>query len=240
LFYNIWLPSLVGGDVVRSGLLASETRNLPASITAVAADRITDLASLLVLAVIGVVLLPGAYAGNMVSGIAAAAVVLTTLVIALTVAIKAVNPGRLPSRLRGPLDGLKDAVDAMLRRKAATTAAVFTSTAVQAFFIFQNALIAHALGIHVPVAVWFIAFPAAKLVAFLPVSLGGLGLREGVVAAMLLPFSVPATLAVAQSLVWQTVTFATALAGGVAALWMGLLPWGLKKVKRIDNLRRRS
>ncbi len=47
----------------------------------------------------------------------------------------------------------------------------------------------------------------------LPVSFGGLGVREAAFAALVAPFG-PESLAVAQSLVWQSVLIAGGLAAG--------------------------
>jgi glycosyltransferase 2 family protein len=138
-----------------------------------------------------------------------------------TITIKRINPKRFPTRIARTLEGLKEALGAMSRKKTEATLALLITTSIQGLFIFLNVLIADKIGIHVPVAVWLIAFPLAKMVAFLPLSLGGLGVREGVVAAVLLPFSVPTALAIAQSLVWQTVTFAVGILGGMIALWIG-------------------
>src|SRR5262245_38404204 len=60
LFANIWLPSLIGGDVVRTGMITGERKNLPAAITGVVADRVTDVASLMILVALGLMLMPAA------------------------------------------------------------------------------------------------------------------------------------------------------------------------------------
>ena len=78
-----------------------------------------------------------------------------------------------------------------------------------------NATLGAAIGIAAGPAVWLLAWPLAKIAALAPVSLGGLGVREAALAALLLPFGVEGTLAVAQALVWQSVLFAF---GGVAGL----------------------
>ncbi|MFV1986736.1 MAG: hypothetical protein ACC682_05625, partial [Gemmatimonadota bacterium] len=50
----------------------------------------------------------------------------------------------------------------------------------------------------------------------LPVSLGGLGVRDATLGAALLPFGIPMATGVAVSLLWQTVLIAGGLlAGGV-------------------------
>ena len=109
--------------------------------------------------------------------------------------------------------------------------ALLLSLSIQGFFVLQNVFIANAMGIDVPVAAWFVAWPLAKLASLTPFSLGGLGVREGVLAALLTPFSVPAALSVAESLVWQTVMYALGMFGGVSSLLIGQL-----KSKRPDPL----
>jgi uncharacterized membrane protein YbhN (UPF0104 family) len=68
--------------------------------------------------------------------------------------------------------------------------------------------------------VWFLVWPLAKLAGLLPISLGGLAVREATLAALLAPFGVPIALGVVCSLLWQTVLIAGGLLGGLA--WLGL------------------
>jgi uncharacterized membrane protein YbhN (UPF0104 family) len=67
-------------------------------------------------------------------------------------------------------------------------------------------------------AAWVFAWPLAKIIAILPVSLNGLGLREGTLAALLVPFGAQAAQVVAAGLVWQGVLFAAGLLGGLLYL----------------------
>ena len=95
--------------------------------------------------------------------------------------------------------------------------AVVLAMVVQGFFVGLNILVAKALGITLPPVAWFALWPLAKLAAFLPISLGGIGVREMALVALLAPLGVDPTLAVAHSLVWETVLFAVGLlAGGLA------------------------
>jgi len=58
----------------------------------------------------------------------------------------------------------------------------------------------------------------------LPVSLGGLGVREVALAALLVPFAVPGTLAIAEALVWQSILFGFGLLAGLGLLLSGWVP----------------
>jgi uncharacterized membrane protein YbhN (UPF0104 family) len=60
-----------------------------------------------------------------------------------------------------------------------------------------------------------------KVSAMLPVTQGGIGVREAALAALLLPFGVPAVLSVAVGLIWQMVVVSGGLLGGGIALLAG-------------------
>ena len=83
-----------------------------------------------------------------------------------------------------------------------------------------NAWLGRSVGIEVNLAVWFLIWPLAKLASLLPISLGGLAVREASLAALLLPFGVPMARSVVCSLLWQTVLIAGGLLGGL--VWLVL------------------
>jgi uncharacterized membrane protein YbhN (UPF0104 family) len=97
---------------------------------------------------------------------------------------------------------------------------VALSLTIQTTFILLNAWLGRAVGVDVPLAVWFVAWPAAKLAGLLPVSLGGLGVRDATLGAALTPFGIPMATGVAVSLLWQTVLIAGGLLAG--GIWMVL------------------
>jgi uncharacterized membrane protein YbhN (UPF0104 family) len=84
----------------------------------------------------------------------------------------------------------------------------------------MNAWLGAALGMEPGAAAWLLAWPLSKVVAMVGFTLGGLGVREGALALLLAPFGVPATAALAQGLLWQTVLFAFGVAAGAWA-WIG-------------------
>jgi uncharacterized membrane protein YbhN (UPF0104 family) len=92
----------------------------------------------------------------------------------------------------------------------------------QGGFVLLNAAFGRALGIDVPWSVWFLVWPLAKIAGMLPISLGGLGVRDATLAALLALFGVPAALGLVAGLAWQSVVLVGGLLGGVA--W-----WTLKR-----------
>jgi hypothetical protein len=88
---------------------------------------------------------------------------------------------------------------------------------IQSFFVILNAWVGRSIGIGIPVAVWFLVWPLAKVAGLLPISLGGLAVRDATFAALLVPVGVPMALGVVASLIWQSVLIVGGLLAGV--LW---------------------
>jgi uncharacterized membrane protein YbhN (UPF0104 family) len=87
------------------------------------------------------------------------------------------------------------------------------SMAVQCLFIMINVAFAQAAQVEAPTAAWFYAWSTAKIIAIAPISLGGLGVREASMAALMKPFGADPAQVVAIGLVWQTVLYASGLIG---------------------------
>jgi len=112
-------------------------------------------------------------------------------------------------------------LDALFAQPGTALAAFVMSVLVQSSFVGLNIVLARAIGIEIEAAAWMLAWPLAKLIALLPVSLGGIGVREVALAAFLAPFGVEATLAVAQSLAWEGVLIGAGLVCGAFSLALG-------------------
>jgi len=105
-----------------------------------------------------------------------------------------------------------------LRRSPFKLIGVFIlSLCVQAAFVGMFILFARAVGVEVGPGVWFFAWPIAKILAVLPISLGGIGVREATLAGLIAPLGAPAAGVVVTSLVWQAVLIVTGLLG--ALIW---------------------
>ena len=221
VFSNLYLPSIVGGDVIRAGIISPGGRNLAATITGGVADRVTDCAALVIMAAIGLIMVPATQTSVDLRILVLAGAGLLGIVIGGIVTIRVIHPDRFPPRIARILHEIRKPIETMFSRKGAALTALLMALGIQSFFVLQNMVIGNAIGIRVPAAAWFVAWPLAKLAALVPFSLGGLGVREAMLAALFSPFSVPATLAVASSLVWQTVMYALGLFGGVSSLCMG-------------------
>jgi uncharacterized membrane protein YbhN (UPF0104 family) len=95
--------------------------------------------------------------------------------------------------------------------------AVLLSVFVQGSFVLLNGWLGASIGINVPWITWFLVWPLAKVSGLIPISLGGLGVRDATLAALLVPFGVPAAQGFVVSLLWQSILIAGGLLSG--ALW---------------------
>ena len=133
----------------------------------------------------------------------------------------------LPFALRGPLASWPPRVRRSMGRAlvalrhlahhpGAGALALVMSLAIQGVFVLLNVRIGAAIGIHLALPVWFIAWPLAKIAGLLPISLGGLAVRDATFAEPVLPLGVPMAQGVVAALAWQTVMITGGLLGGLA------------------------
>lgn len=220
LFANLCLPSIVGGDVLRAVLAARVTGRKEPAVWGGIVDRLIDTLALVGLLVAGAALVHGALPGAWAAALRAALVV-GVVGAAVFVPLAWRRPlDRWPKRVRRHVGRSLVSLRRLARRPSRAFAAAALSVAIQGWFVLINAALGQRLGIAVPLAAWFLVWPLAKLAGLLPISLGGLAVREASLAALLLPFGVPAALGVLSSLVWQTLLIAGGLLSGL--VWLGL------------------
>lgn len=220
LFANLCLPTIVGGDVLRAALAGRLSRRTEAAIWGGVMDRITDISALAVLITIGGIASRGSLPGwgSTVLTVLVVVGIAGTLIFLPLIFRRPLN--RWPARFRRPIGRSLVALRRLIRRPAIGATGFVMSLTIQGGFVLLNAWLGRAIGIDLPLAVWFFAWPLAKIAGLIPISLGGLAVREASLAAILLPFGVPAARAVVCSLLWQTVLIVGGLAGGL--VWLVL------------------
>jgi uncharacterized membrane protein YbhN (UPF0104 family) len=75
--------------------------------------------------------------------------------------------------------------------------------------------------LHLPLRVWVLAWPLAKLAALLPITQGGIGVREAALVALVAPFGGAPALTMATGLVWEAIILAGGLIAGLASYLLG-------------------
>src|SRR5437899_476366 len=94
-------------------------------------------------------------------------------------------------------------------------------TGIQLSFLWLTAQLAEYCGLTLPLRAWLFAWPLAKLAAVLPLTQGGIGVREAALVVLLAPFGAPGHLVLAAGLVWEGVVIAGGLIAGAVAFTLG-------------------
>lgn len=216
MFFSLCLPSSIGGDVIKAYRLADSTpRRLLAGCT-VLADRLTGLAGLGVLAgaaAIAVQWSCGAW-GTLLAGggLLLAVMAVLWLVVGSLDLLLTVVPASHPAR---------QFVSQLLpyqMRPSILAGAVVWSLVIQLGNAFTVSLIARGLGVNLPLSAWCVAVPLVMLAMVVPISINGVGVREGGMAMLLAPQGVPSEQAVAIALLWFLSTIISGLIGGLLFL----------------------
>jgi uncharacterized membrane protein YbhN (UPF0104 family) len=220
LFANLCLPSIVGGDILRIGLVAKITKRPVAALWGGVMDRMTDMTALAILMTVGGLLARRALDGWLGQALTVAlAVGFGLLVLMFPLALR--RPLKSwPRKIRRPLGRGLVGLRQVWRRPSIAALGLGLSLVVQGSFVLLNAWLGRTIGIDVGLAAWFLVWPLAKIAGLMPISLGGLAVREASLAALLIPFGVPVAISVVCSLLWQTVLITGGLLGGL--VWLVL------------------
>jgi hypothetical protein len=230
-FFNNFMPSNIGGDVIRVRDSYRYTGSTTTSVAVVAIDRIVGLGALYVLAVIAYVT-----GGPSVRRLAGA----TPVVIGLGLVFAALayiffRPGiarRLMSAsglessawARARFAGVQNAVHVYRERVSAVWAAFGGSVALQALVICYYFTIARSLEIPLPASSCFLMVPLCTLVQTVPVSFNGWGIRESLYIIYFRQIGLPRDSALAFSLVGAGLIVLLSLSGAVVWTSRGTLP----------------
>lgn len=223
LFGTLFLPSIVGGDVVRLAVGLRRSPRPAAVLTGNLVDRCLDVASQGGLVLLGLLLAPeldlvpdeleGKLENTLVV-VAAALIVLLGVTFRLR---KKIFAGR-SVRFRRRMARLRHALRSVSKRPGVLVLGWLMGTSIQTSFLLLTALLAEYCGLKLPLSVWLFAWPLAKLVAVLPLTQGGIGLREAALVALLSPLGAPGPLVLAAGLVWEAVVIVGGLIAGAVAL----------------------
>jgi uncharacterized protein (TIRG00374 family) len=225
-FFNNFLPSNIGGDVVRVRDGSRITGSTAASLAVVGIDRILGFGALYVLAAVAFVL-----GGPVVRGFAGARVVLAGLALLFgALAYIFFRPGTARammsvSRLnriewiREQFEAAQGAVHAYRARMRTVWLAFAASLALQALAVWYYVAVARALRIPLSASAAFLMVPLCSLLQAVPVSFNGWGLREGLFTVYFGQVGLPKESALAFSLVGAGLVVLLSLSGAIA--WMG-------------------
>jgi len=208
-FFNLFLPTSVGGDAVRAWMLAREKRTRWAAIGSVIADRVAGVTAMLMMAC-AATLAPMGESPWWVP-------VLPWGILGCLFLTMALLP-RLAGYSR-KIQALVDALGWSKGRRGIWWAATGLSFIVQALATLQVILLGFALDLPVPWYSYLVVVPLVTLLTMVLPSLNGIGVREGGLVLLLAPFGVTTEQALALGLGWFALSVGVGLVGGVFYLF---------------------
>ncbi|HYL81253.1 MAG TPA: lysylphosphatidylglycerol synthase transmembrane domain-containing protein [Candidatus Acidoferrum sp.] len=223
-FFNLFLPTLIGGDIVRGYSIYRLTRGHDASIASILVDRLSGFAAMVAIALVALAVayprLQDPQVAGMILAVAAAFAMAMTLLLSDRLTSGATGILRLVGlgQFRARIQGLVDAVQRYRRHHQALGQALVLSGLLQALIIVTYYLIGASLNLGVPLRYFFLYVPLITVMAMLPVSVAGLGVREGGVVYFFAKVGVDPAAALGMSLVWFSLSLAVSSLGGLAFL----------------------
>ena len=221
LFGNTFLPSIVGGDVVKAGVAMRAAKSKSGLVLGSLVDRLLDVLGMAAVAGIGAVLSPRALdpQSRRIFLLLGALLTVSGLGAAIGVALLPVR--RFPYKVRRKMVQVRQALRATAGNYQALVGAFLLGMLLQSSLVVLNYWLGVVIGISIPLYVWLFVWPLAKISGLLPVTQGGIGVREAAQAALFAPFGVSAVKAVATGLVFEVVIITGGLLGGAVAWYLG-------------------
>ena len=188
-FFNNFLPSNIGGDVVRVADTAPYTRSRTLATTVVLLDRILGLVALLAVAAVASGM--AVWTGVRLDGIEYVWVALVAIVIGLLVLLR--HPGAISRTMRNVASGralglqtrfhnLLEAMERFARQPRELWSAFAGAIAVQFLIVLFYLCAARSLAVPLPLLAASIIVPVSLVVQMVPLSINGFGVREAVFA----------------------------------------------------------
>jgi len=220
LFGTLFLPSIIGGDVIRLAVGLRRSPRPSAVLAGNIVDRFLDITAQAGLVLLGLSLLPDSVPEQFeetVENWLLVAAGVGVLLLGVVILLRRKLLGGRSVRFRRRLARLRHALRSVSRRYLVLIFGWILGTFVQMTFLILTALLGISCGLVLPLRVWLFAWPLAKLAAILPLTQGGIGIREAALVALLAPFGASGHLVLATGLVWEGVIIAGGLIAGAAA-----------------------
>ncbi len=213
MYFNLFMPSSIGGDVLKVLFLSREYKQKLKAAYTVLADRVFGLAAMFLLGSLAVIIAPDAIPMRL------------KLILIGTTFLVYISPFALIGlnnliRKRWPeISQRVDITLQLLKNKQTVVFVLLISLLLQ--FIGMNILVilAKDMGLSPPPSFYYAIFPLVTLMTFLPISLNGIGIRETGFAYFLSLKDIPMEKALILSLSFFAIQVAAALVGGGAYIW---------------------
>jgi hypothetical protein len=213
------LPSTVGGDVLRISRSSQDTGSREVAFAAVVLERLTGFVALPLITFFGFAIRPElideprAWLALVIAG-----ATVGFLAILLILAGHPNLAGRFKDHENWMryIGAIHVGVDRLRHDPRDAAIALVAAVSYQVTVVASVYCAVHTIGLTIPNGAVLAYIPAVAMAQVVPISVGGLGVREGLLAFLLHKLGVPTGQAVAVGLLWYTMTLVVSLAGAPA------------------------
>jgi uncharacterized protein (TIRG00374 family) len=220
IFFSLFLPSTIGGDLMRSVDLATHTQRPKEVIATVFLDRLSGYAGLVILALLSLLL---GWRWQLIrdESVIFSIIAITAILIAILFVLfnkflysKINNLLHSPNsgKIRELLKNLHQEIHYFRQHKKIIINNLILSIIIQAIAPVTFYMVAKSLHININIIYFFIFLPIIGAITLLPISIGGLGLRDASTIYFFAKVGIARDLAFAMSLL----SFFFLLIGGIA------------------------
>lgn len=227
MFFNNFLPTVIGGDVVKGYYLYKETGNGAHSVSSIFLDRYSGYTVLMIFTAVALFFsydflskteLPIFFIGLIGSFVAISLVLWVNIFHGWAVKLLLkINFYKLNEKI----DSLYNALMEYKGRKSVLVKIVMFSVIIQGLIIFGYFILGNALGVELSLKYYFLFIPLIATASMIPISFAGLGVREGVFVYLFTKAGVGLEEALGLSLLWFFIMLGVSLWGAVEYLRLG-------------------
>lgn len=218
-FVGNLLPSTVGGDVLRVSRSSADTGNTTEAFAAVVLERLTGFVVLPLLVVAGFAFRPSLLdepRSSLALLIAGGTVVFLAVILFLAGHPKAAGRFADHDNWMRAIGAVHIGVDRLRWDRKDAAVAVLAALAYQIVVVSSIYCAFHVVDVRVPNASILAFVPAVAMAQVIPITIGGLGVREGLLAFFFNPLGVGTGQAVAIGLLWYGMTLLVSVIGAPA------------------------
>jgi len=220
-FFSMFLPSSIGGDVMRMVLLTPSMAKREVAVSSVLLDRLIGLAVIIVGGLCAALALP--IVRNDPGVMATLAITATLFILGLAPLFSrpllsfllVCLPFGLRSRLHGPVNSVRDSFVSLRQHPKALFGAIGTSILLQIAVCISVYLAGRAFDIQAGLLIYFALIPIGLAVTALPITINGLGVQDNVLLLLFSAVGVSATEVVVLSLYMHVLRNGVGVLGGL-------------------------
>lgn len=227
MFFNNFLPTAVGGDLVKGYYLSKSSGKGGVSMASIFVDRYVGFASLVILALLAL-LFGYSYISDTLLPWLVLSFILLFFVMSLFLWVEKLHNWALFILDKIKIFNINEKIEKFYQalmnyRKYPKLLMIGLgiSMILQTIGVFTFYAISKGFGMTIPLLFFFLFIPLAMTVSMIPISLAGLGLREGAFVFLFSKVAVSSASALSLSLTWFIVVVISSLFGCIEYLRMG-------------------